>query len=596
MDQRPPESSSPDLSSLPVSPVPGENKVWQFPNIPRKVWITLAALAVLVSAALVVIFVLKNRDDQPTFVGDAKLTIVAPNQSVSGSEVDFEIRVENVSNTKLTGLVLELFYPRGFEFLDSTPDPEPEDAAGAAAGRTYSFSDLSPGQERRLVVVGTLTGSVQEVKTLTAKLRYIPENFRSAFEATAQANVVMLPPQLALKLLGPAQSFAGQVAEYQAQVTNQSQSVFAEVAVAIHFPEDFEFLGSEPAFMSEPPPGIEADGVWVIRNVQPQDQQELRFSGRIKPTTSFPPLGGSKEVLVRAEQLLRAGDSDEFVSAGRGFLFTELLPVPLVLEQELVGRGGSVSSEFLKLGETVEYRVRYQHTGQLGLRSVRISLLFKDNIFDISGFKNLSGQGQRQGDAIHWIPPAQSDLVTVLPGSSGEFRFSVPVAATLIQETKANPVAATEVQFVSEEFTLPVSGGSLERKVITAVELQATAIKVGDSSTFRIQFSVSNSVNALQNTVLTATIPGVDAEINPASISPANETGNVRFDTAQGVLHWTLGELPAFTGTSRPARQLAFELTTNADILLQDILISGFDSFVNAEVRSEAVDLKARGF
>jgi uncharacterized repeat protein (TIGR01451 family) len=56
----------------------------------------------------------------PVYEGDVNIRVGAPKESASGSQLSYEISFENASNAKLTGVALEIFYPLGFTFLNST--------------------------------------------------------------------------------------------------------------------------------------------------------------------------------------------------------------------------------------------------------------------------------------------------------------------------------------------------------------------------------------------------------------------------------------------------------------------------------------------
>ena len=223
---------------------------WQ--RYQRSIWIGLVSMAVLTAGLLAYLFFFRNTTPAPEFSGDVRLTVTAPAELSSGSEISYGIKIENLSNTSLQRQELEIFYLSGFTFVDSTPDlPDGQE-------RKFTFSDLRAGEEESVTIVGRLEGELQEIKTMSAKLHYVPENFKSVFVAEGQAETIILAPDLTLAIAAPTEGFIGQTVTYEIRVANVSSRAFSDVVVRAQYPDGFVLKSATPP--------AESAGQWRLSN------------------------------------------------------------------------------------------------------------------------------------------------------------------------------------------------------------------------------------------------------------------------------------------------------------------------------------------
>lgn len=530
-------------------------------------WSGLVFLALL-SVLLVAYIIFLRGPGGPTDQAQVAISINAPETSVSGSEVFYEISIDNNSRTQLTGLVLEVFYPRGFQFLEASIESMDNE-------RIFELEDLQPGQQKKIVIVGRLQGSIQEIKTIAAKLRYVPQNFRSPFEIEAEALTVVLAPDLELDLHAPAQLFTGQIVNYDLTVSNLSPQTFSEIVLRVDYPDSFTFSESTPEPVRK---SSDAAGEWLIRDLRVGESRKVTVSGLL----SEQPF---QESLIQAELFVKDKDGS-LLSAGRNFAFTQIRPSPLRLTQRVNFRGTGQAGTVL-IGENLAFVVDYENIGQTGLNNVIISLNFDTpDFFDLKKFR--ARDAQLTGNTLRWIPAVNPELLTVLPGEQGSFNFTVRVADDLVDLLKQNPLLATSVNYIADELPDALDGNTLEVPVATEVSLTAVASSLGGNR-YRVTLEVSNTVNDVAEAVLSALIPGVDTELVEGSVSPQGEVPNLRIVPTAGQLSWLVGDIFAFTGTFHEKRRLTFDLESSSSVLLSEIKITGIDEFTGNEVASDRV-------
>ncbi len=550
----------------------------------RPLWAGTIIVAVLTAAVLTYVLFFRSQNGQPVQQGEVSLQILAPEEVAAGSELSYEINIDNRSNFKLQELSLELFYPRDFTFLDSAPDPQ------SAGARTFNLADLEPGQEQRLVIVGRLSGNVQELKTLTAKLRYVPEAFASSFVVDASVTTSIAAPELSLRLRAQPQLISGQPLTVEIEVSNVATHPFSDIAVELMYPPRFEFIRSG----SLPPSRTTAAGAeWAISGLMPGETKTFAVTGKLSESAG-------KETFFTAELFLKNASGTR-ISAGRSFGFVQILPSPLVLFHKIVGGG---SGQPILVGQVLNYEVEYENLGEVALQNVTVAVVFETPVFNFNKLR--SSTGQLRNNTLIWIPAQAPELLVVPPRGKGKFTFEVAVLESSAFNFQKNPRVLTRVEYTAKELAEPTAGNTLDFKIQTEVSVTANVKIVGGANppvigqptTYRIEFRVHNGVNDVAESVLSAVIPRADFVFVSDSVIPAEEKDNVSFVPIAGSLRWQLNRLFAFTGTFHEPRSLSFELIATPTVqdpvtgqpLLRDVQVQGLDEFTAKKILSNKID------
>lgn len=546
----------------------------------RSIWLSLGSIALAVATLLLYILFFRKPVPPPEYTGDVRVNIAAPKESVSGSEISFALTVENLSTAKLTRNDLEMFYPQGFTFERSPSAPL------GADGRNFSLPDLPRGEKQTLVIVGRLEGNVQEIKSITAKLHYVPENFNSFFLASAIESVVILPPDITISVLGPASIISGQVIEYDVEISNVSGEEFRNLSLELSYPPGFSFLEATPK-------EGRSQSEWQIDVLPPRGSKTITIKGRMmdKP---------AEDVYLEAELFTTSGDKK--LSAGRSYVFTRMLDSPFKLAQKLIGGAGTVFG-----GEMLQYEVSYENVGEIGLSNVTVTMKFETPVFEL--MKAESQTGQILGREMVWLPAAVPELRTVDPGQRGKFSLQIPIRAEKLL-TEKNPSAQTRLRFSADELLEPIAFDPLAVKLGTNVYLEARVNliagpeepEVGVLSVYLVTVIVKNSVNDLENGELTARIPGSDVRLEDSSLEPAEERINFEHVPSAGILRWRLGKIFAYSGTVHNPRTISFRMSVTPEkidsrgpVLLEGMEIAGLDSFTGEQIFSNKIEMvKAR--
>ena len=85
--------------------------------------------------------------------------IAAPRELADGNETEYEVRYKNEGDTTVPDLKVKLEYPVGFTFASAEPRPFDGDAV-------FDAGSLAPGQEGKILIRGTLSGTRDDQKTI----------------------------------------------------------------------------------------------------------------------------------------------------------------------------------------------------------------------------------------------------------------------------------------------------------------------------------------------------------------------------------------------------------------------------------------------
>lgn len=526
---------------------------WQ--KYQKSVWIGLVSMAVLTAALLTYLLFFRQSLPQQKFAGDVRVTVTAPEELSSGSETSYTVKIENRSNTSLLNQQLEIFYPSGFTFVDSTPD------ATSPGGRQFVFSDLAPGREENLTIVGRLDGELQEIKILGVKLHYVPENFKSEFVAAGRAETTLLAPDLTLAISAPAQAIVGQIVNYEIRVSNVSTRNFANLVIRPRYPEKFVLRLASPT----PDP----TGQWRITNLDVARAMVFKASGVL--------LGEpGQDAAVSAELLLKNPDGD-FVLSHKSVAFTTLKPPPLALTARLVSDRDTV-----RVGEDTAVEISYRNISETGLTNVQVRLVIASP--SMTSLRLTADQAVVRDNIISWIPATASALGVVNPGASGKFSASLTLTDRLVKNLQKNPVLSTRLEFLSSEVPEPLSLPGFDRQVETEVSIQAKARSLGENN-YRVEIALANTVNDVTDGELVARVA------NPGSAITKLE--NATYSDVTGVLRWRVGAIFPFAGSFHEAPVLTFEITAPEPVLLRDLKFSGQDQFTGNPVQAQLATVTA---
>jgi hypothetical protein len=468
---------------------------------------------------------------------NVELKIDAPESVSGGSELIYKINISNNDQSKLVSLNLELVYPENSSYISSVPKAE------NISGTSFLVPDLIPGQNASVIVKSKISGNVNDLKELVARLHYKYSNFNSEFIKERAVQTRLTASNVGLQLSGLTSATNGQALTYILKYQNNSGAEIKNARVQLNYPAGFVFSLTDPAASI-------GNNIWNITSLPDKAEGSIEIRGSF--SSSLP--GESKT--LSADFSILGSDGQFFVQNSANFI-TAMSNVPLSASQELQN-GQTVVNP----GDNVNVKIKYQNSGNIPASGVNIIVNLDSKAID---FSTIKAEGAQINNAsIIWNAASVPQLQSLSPNENGEVNFSFQVKNPATKDSTKNLQIISSVKIKSNEYDF-FPGSDLVLKIASPAKLTKTLNfssgqlppKVGQQSVFTISLSLNNSSNDFSDGILTAFIAGSGFDVNSVN---AAEAGNVQYDSSTSKLSWKVGNLPAYTGKFSQARILQFKV------------------------------------
>ena len=484
-----------------------------------------------------------------------QVTIEAPQELASGEDVTYAVTYQNTDRLALRDIELTLRYPEGFTFREAQPVP------GNQYQNTWKIGDLAMNGRGVIRVTGKMVGIVGSIATLAGTASYRPENFNATFVEEFSQSGQITSSILTLKISGPESAVADREAVYKIHYANTSNKPYDGVLVQVTYPQGFVFRQSDP---SPKTPPSSAGGFTGLVVKQPNSTWyfvtlDRQASGTITITGGFP--AGQQIATVR-EQTLTAqiGFLDE---TGTLSLQQEQRLVTTLLQPSLqlnVIVNGQSTDQPINFGDVLNYRIVYKNLGQEQLGDLTVSANIASKIVD---WETLSDKntGVRDGNTLKWTKDSIAQLAQLAPLDEGTIDFSIQLKAA--DALSADSVDFTTVSTITATIgtvnALPsqreIAAAPVTNTVNTSLELRAEGRYfnddnlavgsgplppvVGEKTTFRVYWSLANSLHEAQQIVVTSKL-SQDVTWEAKMLS---STGQINYNPTDRVVSWTIASV-----------------------------------------------------
>lgn len=546
----------------------------------NKFYIWAVGFAVVVIAVLA-FFAFRAAPPPPVKEANVQVQIQVPQTLPSGSEAVYRINIRNNDNIKLTNLELELAYPDGVAYTDSSP------RAKNLSGSLFAVPDLLPGQNAALIVKAKVTGDINAEKRLLAKLHYKYSNFNSSFVKEAEQTIRLTASQVDLEIEGPKETNTVQVVMYTIKYKNNSQETIKNARIKLSYPNGFNYGSSEP-------PASLGGNIWNIGDLQSAKGGEISVQGTFSGSVA----GEGKKLTVEFQTL---GESGEYFVQNTAEAITNIISQPLLVSLENLNQH---DNNVVDPGETLDFAVRYQNNAAVAATGVNILVTLDSKALDLASLQ--AQGGQVVGNTITWNAANVPVLESLNPSEQGTVNFLVRVKNPATKDSSKHLAINITSKIKANEYTTFLPGSGVELKVSSPAQIQAGLTylsgslppKVGTRTTYKVNIKLINSSNDFSAVELTGFLPTVAGSFSQSSVNDG-ERDNVEFDASTGKLIWKVGLLPAHTGKFSPARILEFEVALNpspADVgnspsLVRNIRLTAKDNFTGQEVGAKTEDI-----
>ncbi len=479
------------------------------------------------------------------------LEIIGEQNIASGDEVTFILKYKNTEKTTLHNVEIIFRYPDGFEFQSSQP------ASANEFNTAWSLGDLAKDQNGQIEIKGKLIGEVGSIKNISATASFNPENFSSTFKESVSFSSQITSSILAITVTGPDQILPEKKATYKITYRNDSEQDLTNIKVLVDYPTNFIFQEATPPAWHREEDARNLNNQWLIERLEKKQEGEIEINGGYL----------TDQELTSAELKVQIGfinpETDEFSLQQEQIFKTEIVESNLNLNLII---NGSNQNQPINFEQTLTYSIVYKNTGEKDLDDASFSITLNSDILDWDSLKDLNS-GVIDGNTITWTKDQISQFDLIRPFDEGSIDFSIDVKAAkdvnldktnlqISSQAKAmikkiGELAVEEFTITTEEITnnintdiqIDVQGRYFDDDNI-AVGTGPLPPVVGQKTSFRIYWSIANSLHEVNDVTVTTNLPeGVEWENKFLA-----KAGKVSYSEATNTVTWDISRIPPNKG------------------------------------------------
>lgn len=475
------------------------------------------------------------------FTGEqVTLSVEGPDEIKSGERTTYKIKYRNASDTPLGTASLELRLPDSFRLLESDPTADDND--------TWKIGSMPPWGRGEIELTGVNWAPLNREQDIQAIITYRPANFNSEFQKVATKSIRTKEAMLELEVETENASLPGNPVEIIINYTNTSEAPLENAVIKTAFPVDFIPESSTPE------PTGEKFELWELGTLEEFGTGSILINGAF-----------ASEAYGNVTLPIEFGfmDSDgAYVKQTDNATIVEVLQGKLVAAMVLNGKS---DSQAVSLGESLRYSVSYRNTGAASLGNVEVAVVIEASPSDdLIIWNDLSDElgGKLEGNKITWTEKHIESLGRLEENDEGVIDFTVPVASVLPEGASTDDwVISSWVETFVQSIDGDVINHATRSAPIVARVLSDTAFaaearfydenglalgsgvippEVGKETTYRVFWTVGNTLHELSDLRISAQLPNNVAWNGDSSVS----AGDLRYEATDRKMIWSLNWLP----------------------------------------------------
>ncbi len=470
------------------------------------------------------------------------ISLDGPDEIISGETATFDLLYENTGSVPITALEIKLMVPDGFQLTSFDPAPTEEPYV-------WKLGTLTSNSDDRIRVSGIWTAEVPSSQTMQAITSFRPANYNAEFQNITTKIVKVENSIFTITTDGPDTAAVGAETSYSYTIKNTGTQKAEDLWLHLDLPDTFFISSSEPI-------SIPDTYEWEIGTLEPEAEYSLVLTGAFSAdATGVYTL--TSHVGVKKEE-------------------TILEQTSLAKQTDIVGGGlnlrmlvnGSIDDQVVDPGETLRLSLDVLNSGSENASGLEMTLSIK-NDFLIDWTEADLGGGTRSGQAIYWSSKALKQAGLLPKDGQETVDLSLPLELNPADNTDSLSFSlqATVAQMgsVQSERTLESSPLTLTLNTNTSFATEAfyylDGVAVGSgplppevdqTTSYRVRFALKNTMHALNDVVVSATIPPNVNYLGNISV----DMGDLAFNETTRTLTWKISRLT----TSIPNLEATFDL------------------------------------
>jgi hypothetical protein len=396
-------------------PVPEEYRT--FKKAPKKRGVgCLIFLFLLFAVALAGFYYWNNRSTNSVTHDSLELNVTGPEKIVAGDQATYVVEYKNLDNVPLQQMELNVAWPAGFYYDESTQPPRDANAT------TWLLEDLPAGGQQKLEIKGQLVGQKDEKLSATFTLGYQPENFNSEFKDSRTVTTLVTDSKIEVAMTAVDKTLVGREQEIIITFHNLTEQPLIELSADILYPDDLEII-SEVASSTKAVTttkknatsavmGLVKNGDYWSLNLEPQAEKQLVVKG------TFPAESKPQQLLV-----VEVGNlsNEKFRRLARAEKAIAVINPQFEMKLQINGQEGDRAVNW---SDVLRYQLEIKNNSGADISEAKVTALVDGAAVD---WFSLDTIGNKQEPNIIWTKDQDATLVLWPAGESKTFTWQIKV-------------------------------------------------------------------------------------------------------------------------------------------------------------------------
>ncbi len=528
------------------------------------------------------------------------ISILGNNFTAGGEDLSLVVGITNRNNSPLDLADLTMQYPKNSSVVDTNLSNEVESSR-------VSLGTIPAGAVRNENLKVVLFGEQGSVVPIKISLEYRVEGSNAIFVKEKSYEVTINSTPLNLSVDAPDTISPNQNFTLNVKATLNATKLAPNMLLKMDYPVGFQFVSSLPA------PSL-GNNIWNLGDLAPGSERNISVTGKMIDVVD-----GEEKSFHISSGSQQSTDKSMIDVVFNSMPYTVTIKKPFI-EAKLSVNGVSGKEYVANAKTQIQGMIQWTNNLDTKVNDLQIQAKISGNAVDRKTINSGNGFYNSLGgeDVIIWDKNSVSDFAEVSPGDSGSVSFSVSplslfsASSGMLSDPTINiDVSISGKQQISGYATTDLNNtdGAIIR-VISDVGFATKALyysgpftntgpvppKVGQTTTYTIQWSLSNTANNISNAVVNSSIPLWMNFVG--SISPPGE--NLTFNPSTKEIIWNIGAIPKGTGITGAIKSVSFQVAFTPSlsqvgttpIIINDAVLTGHDDFANVDVRASKTSLR----
>ena len=468
--------------------------------------------------------------------GNLSVSIDGSKTVKSGDTVSYAIRYENTGDVPMAAIELAASFPPDFHLTSSTPDANDKNS--------WTIGSLTPKSDGVITINGIFLAEVPSKEKIQALFTYKPANFNSSFQTIKTIDIEVTDSVVQLTVNGPNQAIPGDELQYVMTIANtQSSSAgkdpLQNLRVVPVLPQNFTVTGTDPAFEN-------GQTYWNQASLDPNQPKTFTVKGSFTSATSGDQTIGGTVGFVTDDVFLKQKESTVTTVMQGGSVAFHLIV------------NGSNADQTIDPSKSLHGSIDYANQAKESAQNVSFVLaLDGTGTLPIDWAKADLRSGKHDGNKIIWDGSTLDALKLLKPNDSGILDFTLPLSTSLGTADHFTLTLTSNIGSLGENgsprtiaaapMTITINsqiGFTSEARYFDA---EGTPIgsgplppSVGNKTTYRIYWNVTNALHDLSGVTISTTLP------SNVTWENKNQTdiGTISYASKAKMITWTVPKLP----------------------------------------------------